>query len=358
MSNTALAYMTEQSVMVRALNIPLSCQSHPPRAESVRKRSPEMMDIRQLRYFLAIAEQGSFSRAARILNVAQPALSLHVRNMEAELGTALLFRSSRGVTPTEAGSILLRHARIILDQMTAAEEEIRGYQNDPAGDVRIGIPGTICQILAVPLITAVHQRYPGIRLRVAEAMSGFILEWMREERVDLAVLYGPANDHGIRTEYLLEEYLQFFGPAGGLRPELLPPPGTGLDLARISALPLILPGQGHGLRSLLDKVAEQEGQRFKTTIDVDSYRNIKALVAEGLGYSILPENSISAEVADGRLRSWPITRPAVSRSIHLAHSASRPMTNAARAVLALVREILHDLARTGQWVGTSVVDQD
>ena len=90
------------------------------------------MDIRQLRYFVAIAEQGSFSRAAALLHIAQPALSLHVRNMEFDLGTPLLFRSPKGVVPTEAGEILLRNARIIIDQLAIAEEEIRGHDNDQA----------------------------------------------------------------------------------------------------------------------------------------------------------------------------------------------------------------------------------
>lgn len=317
-----------------------------------------MMDIRQLRYFVAIVEQGSFSRAAEFLHVAQPALSLHVRNMEADLGTELLFRSPRGVVPTEAGTILLRHARIILDQLTVTEEEIRGHHNDPAGEVRLGVPGTIGQILAVPLITAVHLRYPKIKLRIAEAMSGFILEWMREERVDLAVLYGKADDHGIRTEHLLEEELQFFGPAEGIRDEPMPVPGSCLGFLEASAMPLILPGKGHGLRDLLDIASEQADVDLNTVIDVDSYGNIKALVAEGFGYSILPQNSIAAEVAEGRLRSWTMDRPTVSRSIHLAHSAGRPMTNAVSVVLALARETLRDLARTGRWVGARIPDPE
>lgn len=317
-----------------------------------------MIDLRQLRYFVAIVEHGSLSRAATFLRVAQPALSLHIRNMEANLGTALLFRTPRGVQPTEAGNILLRHARIILDQFTVAEEEIRDHQNDPEGEVRLGVPGTIGQILAVPLIRGVHLRYPKIKLRIAEAMSGFILEWMREERVDLAVLYGPADEHGIKTEPLLKEELQFFGPAAGLRGETLPPVDSALPFAQAARLPLILPGKGHGLRELLNRHAEAASAPLNTVIDVDSYGNIKALVEEGLGYSVLPENAIAAEVAQQRLRRWTIAEPRVVRSIHLAHSASRPMTNAVSVVLALARETLRDLARTGRWVGAQITSPD
>jgi LysR family nitrogen assimilation transcriptional regulator len=87
------------------------------------------LDLRQLRYFVAIVEQGSFSRAAQVLNVAQPALSAHVRNMEADLGTNLLFRSAQGVMPTEAGTTLLRNARLVIEQVAAAEAEVRSARS-------------------------------------------------------------------------------------------------------------------------------------------------------------------------------------------------------------------------------------
>ena len=315
-----------------------------------------MIDMRQMRYFIAIVEHGSFSRAAEFLHVAQPALSLHVRNMEADLGTALLFRTPRGVEPTEAGNILLRHARTILDQFTVAEEEIRGHQNDPEGEVRLGLPGTIGEILGVPLITAVHLRYPKIKLRIAEAMSGFVQQWMRDGSIDLAVLYGEVAEHGIRTEALLEEPLQFFGtPALALR-DGLPPAGTDLPFAEAIRHPLILPGEGHGLRDLLMRHARGDDERLNTVIDVDSYNNIKSLVAAGLGYSILPENAIATEVAAGRLSNWPICRPALRRTVHLAHSTDRPMTNAVTVVLHLARDTLRDLARIRHWIGATLLD--
>lgn len=311
-----------------------------------------MVDLRQLRYFVAIVEQGSFSRAAEVLHVAQPALSLHVRNMENELAAPLLLRTSRGVEPTEAGLTLLRHARIILDQLSIAEEEIRDQQNDPAGEVRLGLPGTISQILAVPLITAVHLRYPKIKLRIAEAMSGFILEWMRDGRIDLAVLYGETHDHGIQTERLLEENLYFFGSASRAKTAIL---GKTISFAEAIKKPLILPGKDHGLRELLQHEANDVGCMLNSIVDVDSYNNIKTLVESGMGFSILPENAISSEVAEGRLQSWDIIEPQINRSIYLAHLENRPMTHAVAAVLELARETLCDLVKTGRWIGARII---
>ena len=309
------------------------------------------MDIRQLRYFIAIVEQGSFSRAAALLHIAQPALSLHVRNMESDLKTPLLFRTPKGVIPTEAGEILLRNARIILDQMTIAEEEIRGSRNDPAGEVRLGLPGTISQILSVPLITAVHKRHPKIKLRIAEAMSGFVLEWMREAKVDLAVIYSHVTDDGLTTDRLLSEELALFGPPGHPLESGLASPGEEVGYAQAASLPLILPETAHGLRELLERQAAASGLTLNVAVEVGSYSNIKELAASGFGYSILPINAIAREVAAGELRSWRIRDPAIWRSVHLARSVERPMTNAVAVVHALTQEVLRDLARTGRWAG-------
>lgn len=315
------------------------------------------MDIRQLRYFIAIVEQGSFSRAAALLHIAQPALSLHVRNMESDLKTPLLFRSPKGVAPTEAGEILLRNARIILNQLTIAEEEIRGHQNDPAGEVRLGLPGTISEILSVPLIVAAHKRYPKIKLRVAEAMSGFVLDWMREGKVDLAVIYNPVADEGLATTRLLEEELVFFGrPGHELEAEL--PAGETMTYAQAAAAPLILPAAAHGLRELLEQAAAAAGLTLNLAIEVNSYSNMKGLAAVGFGHSILPRNAVAREAAAGDLRLWRICDPPLLRSVHLACSVDRPMTNAVAAIRALTQDVLRDLARTGRWVGAAVLPEE
>lgn len=308
------------------------------------------MDLRQLRYFIAIIERGSFSKAAAALNVAQPALSLHVRNMEAELNAQLLFRSPKGVIATEAGEILLRHARIIIDQLALAEEEIRGHDVEPAGEVRLGLPGTISQILAVPLIMAARERYPRIRLRIAEAMSGFVLQWLREGRIDLAILYVPGHDGGLVSQRVLTEQLYLLSPP-------IAPEGTSLPKAptvsyrEIAALPLILPSLSHGLRELLEQEAAAAGVSLNTVMEVDSYNNIKELVEKGVGCSILPFNAIAREVEEGRLIFRSIGKPALKREVHLVHTATRPMTGAVAAIEALSRETLLSLAAVGRWSG-------
>ncbi|WP_370303195.1 LysR family transcriptional regulator [Pseudooceanicola sp.] len=306
------------------------------------------MDIRHLRYFLAIAELGSITRAAAQLNVAQPALSLHVKNMEAELGTQLLLRSKSGVTPTEAGHLLMQRARAILDDLARTQDDIRTLESDPMGVVCIGLPSTISTILALPLIEAARKAYPRIRLNVAEAMSGFIADWLAEGRVDLAVLYESSGAANIASDHLLQEELV-----------VLWPPGTAclaeMSLAGLRDVPLVLPSRPHGLRGLIDGALEPLGIVPRIAQEIDSYTNIKRLVTAGYGASILPRHAVLAEARDGAVEISRIAAPGFWRSAYLVYPSGRPVTRAREAVLALTEEVIDSLLQTGAWAGARPV---
>lgn len=306
------------------------------------------MDIRQLRYFVAVVEAESFSRAAQKLHVAQPALSLHVRNMEADLGTELLVRTPQGVIPTDAGLVLLNRARGIIAEFESTKQEVREYASDPAGEVQLGLPGTISELLAVPLILRARQRFPKIRLKIAEAMSGFVLEWLHEGRVDLGVLYLPIYEHGLRSSPIATEQLYLFAPSD-YDPFELPSSGTPLSFAVIAELPLILPGPSHGLRTLIDSEMEKASLTLSTVIDVNSYKAIKTLVLHGEGVSILPANAIAEEAEAGAIQCWPINDPPFGRTVHLVQSFDKPLSSAVIAVQELCAETLQELRDSGQW---------
>ncbi len=307
------------------------------------------MDIRQLRYFVAVVEAESFSRAAQKLHVAQPALSLHVRNMEADLGTELLVRTPQGVVPTDAGLVLLQRAREIIADFQSAKQAVQEHANDPAGEVHLGLPGTIAELLAVPLILRARERYPRIRLKIAEAMSGFILEWLYESRVDLGVLYLPIHERGLRSTPIATEQLYLFAPAE-FESDQVPADGASIDITAIPELPLVLPGTSHGLRSLIETELDKHGLTLSTVTEINSYKAIKTLVQHGEGLSILPANAIAEEVADGRVRSWPIGDPPFGRTVHLVQPFDRRLTSAALAVQEICRATLEDLRATGHWL--------
>jgi len=305
------------------------------------------MDIRHLRYFLEIAEQGSLTRAAERLHVAQPALSLHVKNMEAQLGTKLLIRGRSGVQPTEAGELLLRRARGILDDLARTEDDIRNLDGDPAGTVRIGFPGTISAMVSLPLILAARERYPRITLNITEAMSGFVGEWLSDGKIDLAVLYSRSREPHILSDLLLEEELVVLWPGDSAPPETI-------ELAALDGEPMVLPSGAHGLRGLIDRTCQGLGFAAEIAMEIDSFNNIKRLVAAGFGPSILPLYAVKEEVASGALRVSHIAAPGLWRGAHLMSRTGRPVPRAQAAVRTLLREVIIDLRDTGEWAAARV----
>lgn len=302
------------------------------------------LDSKQLRYFYEIAQQGSVTAASQVLNVAQPALSLHLRRLEEQLGTRLMVRTRSGVVPTEAGQLLAERARHILAEIARTEDDIRSLDGAPAGVVRLGLPGTISALVSLPLIKAARLRYPQITLHIAEAMSGFISGWMREGKIDLAILYHPLQEQGFRSDILLEEELLILWAQAWP----MPPKAA---LARLQGVPLVLPSRGNGLRDLIDEAFRAQGASATVGIEIDSYANIKSLVAEGFGASILPAYAVQAETRMGTICTSRIADPGLWRRAHVIQPTARPMTRAQSAIAELLPQVVADLVAKGAWSG-------
>jgi LysR family transcriptional regulator, nitrogen assimilation regulatory protein len=305
------------------------------------------MDLRQLRYFAKVVESGSFSKAANLLHVAQPALSQHVRHMEEELGVVLLHRAASGVKATEAGERLMEHARRILAEFAQINDSVRGEAVAPRGLVRFGLPGTVSEQMAAPLIEAARTRYPEINIRVVEAMSGYILDWLKKGELDLAMIYSTSDPRGLVVHHALSEEICLFASISTATEADLPARST--TLAKAAGLPLVMPGPGHGLRQLIDDAALAQDVAINPAIEIDSYGQIKQLVVRGLGFGILPKMAVQRESLDGIFRVWTFEQPAISRKVYLAYSAERPLPKAPRAIAQLSWEILRQLVRESVW---------
>lgn len=284
------------------------------------------MDLRQLRYFLTIVECGSISAASKKLHIAQPALSLHIKTLEQEFGCPLLHRQPRGVLPTESGTRLAEKARALLGAMASLKDEVRGLEAAPAGEVTIGIPTSLGTILTVPLVRAVRSRYPAVRLRVVEALSGHMQEWVLSGVVDLAVIFAQGTPQGMKAGVLGREALCLVGPRGEEEA------GRPVPLAEALRHPLILPGRPHGVREEAERAALMHGVVLDVPIEVDALDQIKALVAEGEGYTILSHRFSHHGPMAARLDIRPIINPSIERVIMLAHAERRPLSIAAKAV--------------------------
>ncbi len=309
------------------------------------------MDVRQLRYFVKIAECGSFSRAASELNVAQPALSQHVANVEAELGVQLLRRSTKGVTVTECGETLLGHAEAILRQMENAARAVRNQANDPSGSVSVGLPSSVSLVMAVPLLMEVERRFPNIEVRVIENHSGYVLEWVKTGRLDLGIVFDAEESPAVHLRPVMQEDLYFVSPATGHGTDHATQ-GADIAFRELPRFPLVLTGTAHGLRKLIERHATAVETPLTIKTELDSLTAIKDVVASGYGYSVLPWPAVRRECLAGVLRAQRIVEPSVTRRIQLASSGDWPAMLAALRISKLLRELMVDLVKKDHWRAT------
>ena len=192
------------------------------------------MDLKQLEYFVWDAELGSFTRASVALNIAQPALSRQVRLLEVELRQNLLIRNGRGVATTEAGRIMLEHARGVLHQVERAREELGQVRGTLVGRVALGLPPSLSKVLTVPLIRAFRTLMPEASLSITEGLSVTMQESLISGRVDIVLLYNADPSPEVDSFPLLEEDLYLIRRKQGKSP---PKPITLRAVADVAATP-------------------------------------------------------------------------------------------------------------------------
>ena len=309
------------------------------------------MDIRQLRYFITIAEEGSLSAASLRLRVAQPSLSQHVVKVEQELGVTLLYRSARGVAITPSGEILLKHAREICHSMTVCQELVRQSGSIPEGAVAFGLPSSVSMVLSVPLAETVRLELPRVKLRAIEAMSGFIERWLQDETIDLGFLYEHNQVKHFDARELLQEELHFFAPPDDWPFECAP--GTPIRLADICSLDLVLPSQQHGLRKTIDRYVSASNLELNVVIEMDALSQIKELVVRGSCFTILAPAAAHDRVERGELVSSRIIEPAMTRQVYLVRKLAKPQTFVSREIERITLEVVGDLVRRGIWKASS-----
>lgn len=307
------------------------------------------MDIRQLRYFVAIAELGSFSSAARYLGVAQPALSRHVRSLEQKLGVPLLERTARGVKTTEPGATLLQHANAVIRQFDLIPDLISEAPDEVSGQVVVGLPTSANAILAQPLVSAVRSRLPGVRLHLIESLSGFLQTWITSGRIDLCLLYNASLDTVLEVEDLLTEDLYLIGRAGSFSAE-----EAEIRFSDLSRYPMAMPSITHALRMLLETMALSHGIPVKIAVEIDSLSVMMAVVANERLFTLLPRGTVYEQVQAGRLEARPIVSPTISRKVSLVKSTLRPQTRATIETQTLIIELVEDLIDRGVWSATMI----
>nr|WP_232726236.1 LysR substrate-binding domain-containing protein [Neisseria sp. N177_16] len=207
------------------------------------------MDLKQLRYFQQVAQQGSYTRAADILGVAQPVLSRQIRLLETELRQNLLNRHGRGVSLTEPGRILLEHCGVILQQIEMIQEDLSLNSGKLSGHITLGLPLTIAKLLSLPIIRAFRQHLPDAQLRITEGLSAQLQDRLQQGKIDMALLYNPAYSADVETQLLYEERLYLMAPKN----DHLLNADTPINAEHLAALPLILPSVPNTFRLLVEQ---------------------------------------------------------------------------------------------------------
>lgn len=312
------------------------------------------MDLKQIESFVRVAELGSFTRAAQLLDMTQPALSRQIRLLEVDLRQSLLVRNGRGAVPTEAGKLLLSHGRGILHQVARAREDLGRVRGALAGRVAIGLPPSLSRVLAVPLTRAFRAQLPEASLSITEGLTTQMQEWLLDGRLDIAVLYNARASADVDISPLLDEDLLLVQPCPpdlGAAPvahavtDPQPMWGSPITLAEVAALPLIIPSRPNAIRTHVETEMAQIACRMQVALEIDGVSAILDLVADGAGSALLSRNAVASCNRPSAYQVRPVTDPPLRTRLSLAVSSVRPTTLTQQATLELIRGTLMEVGR-------------
>lgn len=309
------------------------------------------MELRQFRYFTRVVELGSMGRAAKDLGVGTSALSQQVSRLESELSTRLLQRSSTGVRATDAGMAFYKQAQLSLRH---ADDAVRAAQQARlAGHVSVGMSSSTSAVLALPFVTAMRERYPDIRLRLVESLSGGLAAMLNARQLDLAVLFDTGAAQRWSVVPLLDERLFLIG----LRdmPELQEFHETQyLRMAQLVDLPLVLPSSTHGLRAILDAAFAHARCAPRIVLEVDGLAVLMDAVCAGIGATIQPGAATARLLPHDAVTCIEIADDDARRTSMLASVSDDELSPAALAARVVLREVAADLVASGRWAGATL----
>jgi LysR family nitrogen assimilation transcriptional regulator len=293
------------------------------------------LELRQLRYFVSVARERSFTKASEKLHIAQPALSRQIQLLEDEFGVDLLHRTAKGAHTTEAGRRFKEMAEFVLNYVAEMKPSLTQFASEPSASIVVGLPPSLAFMLAPRLVEETQRRFPLVTLRIIEGFSVFLAEWLEESRLDLAVLtdYGPIA--GIERHFIEEDDMVFVGTHAKLKKY-----DKTIPLKDIENFPLLIT---HGFRSIISEHLAAEHIEPNYHMELDSIPIAKEMVLRGLYCSILSYGLVHEETKQGRLRALRFEGAPVRRRILTAVAENRPQSLTITAIEGLIKEIVKDL---------------
>ncbi|EAA8198692.1 tricarballylate utilization LysR family transcriptional regulator TcuR [Salmonella enterica] len=305
------------------------------------------MELRQLRYFVRIIETGSMGSAAQDLDIGVSALSQQMSRLENELAIRLLQRTSRGVTPTNAGLAFYSQAQLALrhaDDAILAAREAR-----LSGHVSVGMAPSTASILGIPFIHAMQENYADVRLHVVESLSGNLERMINTRQIDLAVVFQKDKILRWSARPILEEQLFLIG-SHALLAAL---PDNPITPEQLAGIPLIMPSQGHGLRGRLDAVCQEHALNVEIVAEIDGLALLMRAVRDGLGATLQPGAAIY-HLDNDALRVIGVHNPVLSRPNFLVSLSDDELTPAGLAARVVLTKVMRQLVDAGEWPGATL----
>ncbi|EKS1797803.1 tricarballylate utilization LysR family transcriptional regulator TcuR [Salmonella enterica] len=305
------------------------------------------MELRQLRYFVRIIETGSMGSAAQDLDIGVSALSQQMSRLENELAIRLLQRTSRGVTPTNAGLAFYSQAQLALrhaDDAILAAREAR-----LSGHVSVGMAPSTASILGIPFIHAMQENYADVRLHVVESLSGNLERMINTRQIDLAIVFQKDKILRWSARPILEEQLFLIG-SHALLAAL---PDNPITPEQLAGIPLIMPSQGHGLRGRLDAVCQEHALNVEIVAEIDGLALLMRAVRDGLGATLQPGAAIS-HLDNDALRVLGVHNPVLSRPNFLVSLSDDELTPAGLAARVVLTKVMRQLVDAGEWPGATL----
>ncbi|ECI5467450.1 tricarballylate utilization LysR family transcriptional regulator TcuR [Salmonella enterica subsp. enterica] len=305
------------------------------------------MELRQLRYFVRIIETGSMGSAAQDLDIGVSALSQQMSRLENELAIRLLQRTSRGVTPTNAGLAFYSQAQLALrhaDDAILAAREAR-----LSGHVSVGMAPSTASILGIPFIHAMQENYADVRLHVVESLSGNLERMINTRQIDLAIVFQKDKILRWSARPILEKQLFLIG-SHALLAAL---PDNPITPEQLAGIPLIMPSQGHGLRGRLDAVCQEHALNVEIVAEIDGLALLMRAVRDGLGATLQPGAAIS-HLDNDALRVIGVHNPVLSRPNFLVSLSDDELTPAGLAARVVLTKVMRQLVDAGEWPGATL----
>jgi len=300
------------------------------------------MDLKLLRNFLQIAELESFTKAAAVLHIAQPALSRQIGQIERELGVKLFTRTERGVHLTEAGVMFRQRAAGLVDDFQRMRHEVSLLADEPAGELTFGVPPSMHDTITLPLIRAYRKRFPRVLLRLVEGLSVTLNEGVHTGKIDLAIVSASEPRAALSHTPLVREALFLVG-ARAQRVSA----AASLPVEALADLPLILTLSPNALRGIVEDGFKRARLDFRPTLETNSIPLMLDLVEEGAGYTVISYCAVQAQLRQRKLTATQVEGLSVTWA--LAASPRRTLSRPAQVLMQMLFDITRGTVASGKW---------